>query len=791
MNKNEKAKFEAELLIIKDEKAKLEAELLIAKDEKAMRAAELLIANKELHYQNKEKEKRADELLIANKELRYQNKEKEKHATELDIAIKKHIQTEIVLKQSEKRYRRLFESAKDGIIIIDSETGKINDVNPHLIEMLGYSKEMFIEKAIWEIGSFKDNIDNREKFMQLQTKGYIRYEDMLLQTADGHKIQVEFVSNVYSSDGKNVIQCNIRDVTERKKSEETIIQLASFPSLHPDPIIELELDGNLKYSNPAAKNLFPDLELLGTGHPFLTNLQAFTTQLSAEENDTLEREIMVGGCYYLQSLQHIKLLKVFRIYSHNITERKKAELDLKESEKKYSSYIENAPDGVFISDNKGQYIEVNKAAVNITGYSKNEILQMTIGNLLTKEFMQTGLNHFKRLVENGFSDELMQFKHKDGSKRWLDVSAVKLNDNRFLSFVKDITDKKRMEDELAHQNFHDSLTGIYNRRFFEEELKRLDTQRNFPISIIMGDINGLKLFNDSFGHTIGDNILKTVAELISKECRSDDILARLGGDEFVVVLPKTDAITATRIINRIEKTVSKEKCSGIKISVSFGHDTKEKSEQKISDILVNAENHMYRHKIFEHSSMRSETIDVIMSTLFEKSNRELMHSKRVSKICELIANNMKLVKDDVKQIKSAGLVHDIGKIGLAELILNKTERLNDTEWDEIKKHPEAGWRILSSAKEFSEIAQFILEHHEKWDGTGYPKGLKGKKISIEARIITLADSYDAMTSVRSYKNKLSKDEAIAEIKRCSGTQFDPELVDLFVNKVALSLHKIM
>ncbi|MFA7673848.1 MAG: PAS domain S-box protein, partial [Clostridia bacterium] len=468
---------------------------------------------------------------------------------------------------------------------------------------------------------------------------------------------------------------------------------------------------------------------------------------------------------------------------NDITERKQAEDALKKSENKYSSYIENAPDGVFVSDENGKYIEVNKAASEITGYSKDELLEMNIKDMITEESKVTGKNHFRKLIETGLSRGEFQYKHKNGSTRWWSVDAVKLNEHRFLGFVKDITDRKKAEDELIYMSYHDMLTEVYNRRFFEEELSRLDTESSLPLSIIMGDINGLKLINDSFGHTAGDKFLKKTAEIIKKVCRASDIITRFGGDEFVVILPKTDTTQAMQIIKHIEDLASKEKVGRIQLSISFGYDTKKENEQKITDILANAENHMYRHKLYERSSTRSKTIDIIMNTLFEKSNRESLHSRRVSRICEVIASKMDLEKDDINQIRIAGLVHDIGKIGIDEKILNKEGSLSDNEWKEIKTHPEVGWRILSSIKEFSKLAQFILEHHERWDGKGYPNGLKGEEISLETRIISVADAYDAMTSNRSYRKQLSKKETVEEIRRCSGTYFDPEIAKIFIEKV--------
>ena len=192
---------------------------------------------------------------------------------------------------------------------------------------------------------------------------------------------------------------------------------------------------------------------------------------------------------------------------------------------------------------------------------------------------------------------------------------------------------------------------------------------------------------------------------------------------------------------------------------------------------------LFRSKLYESSSMRGKTIDIIMNTLFEKSNREMMHSIRVSEICVEFATEMDFNREAINQIRIAGLMHDIGKMGIDENILNKPESLTSDEWQEIKRHPEIGYRILSSANEFSEMANYILQHHERWDGKGYPKGLKGKEISLQARIIALADACDAITSDRPYRKALSVEESINEIKRNAGSQFDPEIVRIFIEKV--------
>jgi len=347
----------------------------------------------------------------------------------------------------------------------------------------------------------------------------------------------------------------------------------------------------------------------------------------------------------------------------------------------------------------------------------------------------------------------------------------------------DITERKEAEEKVLYLSYHDQLTGLYNRRFYEEELRRLDTERNYPITLVMLDINGLKLTNDAFGHQVGDLLLEKAAKVLKMECRADEIVARIGGDEFVLLLPKTDEKEANQIIERINVAINKEKIDQAILSVSIGFAVKQDASDDMTKVFKKAEDDMYRHKLSESSSMRSKTIDLIMNSLYIKSHREMLHSKRVSDLCEAIAIKMNFKKDDINRLRIAGLMHDIGKIGIPDHLLNKMGKLDGNKRNEMERHSEVGYRILSSVNEFSEIADYVLEHHERWDGKGYPGGIKGEDISLQARIIAIADSYDAMTSDRTYWKRLRKKEARDEIRRFSGKQFDPEIVKIFIEKV--------
>jgi putative nucleotidyltransferase with HDIG domain len=191
---------------------------------------------------------------------------------------------------------------------------------------------------------------------------------------------------------------------------------------------------------------------------------------------------------------------------------------------------------------------------------------------------------------------------------------------------------------------------------------------------------------------------------------------------------------------------------------------------------------MYKKKLFEGPSMRGKTIGLIINTLHEKNNREEQHSHRVSEICEKLANTLQMPDHEMKVIRNAGLLHDIGKIAISENLLNKPGKLTPEEFEEITRHPEIGYRILCSANEMTDMAEYVLSHHERWDGKGYPRGLSGEDIPLQSRMIAIADTFDAMTSVRSYRLPVSEEEAAKEILRNAGTQFDPELAQRFVHE---------
>lgn len=347
----------------------------------------------------------------------------------------------------------------------------------------------------------------------------------------------------------------------------------------------------------------------------------------------------------------------------------------------------------------------------------------------------------------------------------------------------DITSRKRTEREVIYLSYHDSLTGLYNRRFFEEELNRLDTERNLPVSIIMGDLNGLKLINDIFGHAAGDMLLKKAAEVMKRCCRADDIIARWGGDEFIILLPDTESSEAEKIAERIKQQFSQEKINSLSCNISLGYDTKNNQNDNIDRTVENAENNMYKQKTFERKKYNGTAIKEIISTFHEKHPGEKEHSVNVSRICREIGLALNLSEDELKRAEDSGFFHDIGKVILEKNIIEKSGNLTDSEIFQMKQHPETGYRILNACDDTMILAKYVLCHHERWDGNGYPNGLRDREIPMLARIISLADSYDIMTRGSDTGKAMSGEDAILEIERNAGTQFDPELAEIFIKVI--------
>jgi len=336
------------------------------------------------------------------------------------------------------------------------------------------------------------------------------------------------------------------------------------------------------------------------------------------------------------------------------------------------------------------------------------------------------------------------------------------------------------QEEIKHKSFHDELTDLYNRRFFEEEKKRLDTKRQLPISLIMADVNGLKIINDSLGHKKGDELLIKTAKILQNSLRGEDIIARYGGDEFVILLPKTSKKMAHKVYRRIQQDCEKTGEDELPVSLEAGIATKNEIEEDIDGVLTKADDNMLQNKLTSSRSAKNKIIESLLNALGAKSDETKEHTQRMTKLARDLGEKEGLAPSELDKLALLAYLHDIGKTSIPEEILTKTGDLTDEEWKIMKNHPQRGYKIALASEEFAAVAKDILAHHKRWDGDGYPRGLKGEGIPYLARIITIVDAYDVMTSGRPYQQAVSKGEALTEVNKCAGSQFDPELAEKFV-----------
>jgi diguanylate cyclase (GGDEF)-like protein/PAS domain S-box-containing protein len=471
-------------------------------------------------------------------------------------------------------------------------------------------------------------------------------------------------------------------------------------------------------------------------------------------------------------------------------ELKRKEEALRESEEHYRRIIETAEVGIWMLDAEKIIIFTNRKIVQMLGYTPEEMkgksfLEFTDaeGRSLIESKMQS-----RPLSLNGQYD--FSFRRKDGTNLWTILSVSPIFDkteelNGALIMITDITERKKAEEQLKYMSLRDPLTGLYNRAYFEEGMRHLESYRFARVGIIICDVDGLKLINDTLGHNAGDSILMAAADII-KECfRVGDVVARVGGDEFAVLLLNTERDVIETACHRMRHTISEYNSSHLELplSLSIGFAAGAGKSMPINSLYKEADYNMYKEKQYRSQSARIAIVEALKKALEIKDFMTHGHMSRLRALTATFVSAIDIPKHLTKDLLLFAQFHDIGKVGIPDSILFKPAKLTPGEYTEMKRHCEIGYRIAQSSTDLAPIADLILKHHEWWNGKGYPLGLKEEEIPLGCRILAITDAYESMTSMRPYRKPMSHRAAIKELKKCAGTQFNPGLVDKFVQVI--------
>ncbi|MBU4533199.1 MAG: PAS domain S-box protein [Firmicutes bacterium] len=474
----------------------------------------------------------------------------------------------------------------------------------------------------------------------------------------------------------------------------------------------------------------------------------------------------------------------------DISDMKTLQQELLEQKLHFEALFQSSADAIASLDRQHRVIDINPQFTKLFGYTLDELKGRNIDDFIIPEVcVDEGRDLTRRVLLGQSVEREAPRLTKDGSTILVSIRGgpLQVNDEvvGVYTLYTDITERKRAEYRLQYLSTFDALTELYNRAHFEAEMTKLDLIRSGPVTIITCDIDGLKIVNDTWGHEAGDQFLKEAAEVLRRSFRTSDQVARVGGDEFGVILKDTNRQAAEKVFERIREEIAvfNQATPKIPLSISVGMATTDDPEMSTRDLFKEADNNMYRQKLLSNSSARSAIVQALMTALEARDFITEGHADRMHHLAVRLGQNLGLSDRSLADLHLLARFHDIGKVGIPDRILFKAGPLTPDERAEMQRHCEIGHRIAFTAPDLVPIAGLILKHHEWWNGKGYPLGLNGHDIPLECRLLAIVDAYDAMTNDRPYRKAMAHDEALTELHRCAGIQFDPDLTAAFIKQV--------
>jgi diguanylate cyclase (GGDEF)-like protein/PAS domain S-box-containing protein len=726
-------------------------------------------------------------------------------AEALEIKNIEHEQAEEKLRKIADQWQTTFDSITDLVMILDCEC-RIVRVNEAAVRFFNLPMDNIIGKQCFTLllGTEKPPAQCPYERM-METK---RHEEAEIYLAEKDIWLSVSVDPVLDSNGNVVDVVYIaEDITDHKRAENALrLSEERFRELYDHaPVGYHEYDIEGRITNVS----LTDLEMLGYTRDEMVGHYMWEFNV---EPETVRRQVLAkleGSRPPGQDLERIYrrkdgttfpvlikdrlilneqgMITGIRCTIQDITYRKRAEERLRESEERFRQLAENIREVFYIYE-EGIPRYISPAYAEIWGRPPQTLYEDP--NSLLETVHPEDRDYVKRSLENKSHEEVevvYRIVRPDASVRWIRDRSFPVGDGsgrtqRAVGIAADITDLKLGEEKLRYLSLHDPLTGLYNRIYFEEEMSRMEKTRYETVGILSCDVDGLKLVNDTLGHDQGDRLLVAAARVIRDSFREGDLVARIGGDEFSVVLPNTTESAVENACQRIQEAVDTYNATTpeLPLSISVGFAIRDGSHKNLKDVFKEADNHMYRKKLYRTQSVRSTIVNTLINTLKARDLATEQHASRLEKLLVRMAALIGLPESTTADLSLLAKFHDIGKVGISDAILLKEGLFTPEEWTEMKRHCEIGYRIALSAPDLVPIADWILKHHEWWDGQGYPLGIKGEDIPVECRLLAIADAYEALTSARPYRRTFSHREAVAELRRHAGTQFDPHLLEKFV-----------